>query len=99
MCGMDEKHILKLKETLEARKKELEEEIKKLSKPVNYGDDTEGNEDFSEEADEAEEFGVNLGIAQNFKKELADINADLERIEKGVYGKCPKCNLDDCGCK
>jgi len=94
---MKEKDILKLKKELEARKKDLEEKIKKLSSPVDFGDDVEGNEDMSEEADEAEEFGANIAVAQTLKKELADVINGLEKIEKGQYGKCDSCeHCDHC---
>ena len=95
-----EKDIAKLKENLEKREKELMEEIKKLETPANYGHDSEGNEDLSEEADETEEDGVNLGIAEVFKKELEDVREALERIAKGVYGECEECNRSKSGiCK
>lgn len=84
---INEKKLLELEKTLEERRKELEEKIKKLRSPVEYGNDTEGNEDLSEEADETEEFGANLSIAEVLKKELAEVKEDLVRIKKGVYGK------------
>lgn len=94
---MKEKDILKLKKELEARKKDLEEKIKKLSSPVDFGDDVEGNEDMSEEADEAEEFGANIAVAQTLKKELIDVMAGLEKIERGEYGECGSCeHCDHC---
>jgi RNA polymerase-binding transcription factor DksA len=92
---INEKDLLKLKIELEARKKDLEEKIKKLSSPVDFGDDIEGSEDMSEEADEAEEYGNNLSVADALKKELADVNSGLDKIAKGVYGECDSC--DHCG--
>ena len=93
---MKEKDLLKLKTELEKRKKELEEKIKKLESPIEYGSDIEGNEDMSEEADEAEEFGANIAVAETFKKELEGITEDLEKIEKGEYGECDSCGCDHC---
>lgn len=92
---MNDKEILRLKIELEARKKDLEEKIKKLSTPVDFGDDVEGNEDMSEEADEAEQEGADIAVAEVLKKELADVNSGLEKIEKGVYGKCDSCDHCD----
>jgi len=92
---MNDKEILKLKIELEARKKELEEKIKKLLVPVDFGDDTQGNDDMPEEADEAEEYGNNLSVAGALKKELADVNSGLEKIAKGVYGECDSCEHCD----
>lgn len=94
-----EKELVKLKNSLEKREKELLEKIKKLETPVNYGHESEGNEDFSEEADEAEEMGANLGIAEVLKKELEDVREALERIEKGIYGECKKCKSEKCSCE
>lgn len=94
---INEKDLLKLKTELEARKKDLEEKIKKLLIPVDFGDDTQGNDDMPEEADEAEEYGNNLSVADALKKELADVNSGLEKIAKGVYGECDSCeHCDHC---
>ena len=82
---MNEQEILKLKKDLEERKIELEEKIKKLESPVDFGSDVEGGEDMSEEADEAEEFGTNIALATELKKELAGVIEGLEKIEKGEY--------------
>lgn len=97
---MKEKDILKLKKELEKRKSDLEEKIKKLSVPVDFGDDVQGNDDMPEEADEAEEYGNNLSVADALKKELADVNSGLAKIEKGTYGECKKCRESKSGiCK
>ena len=92
---MNNEEIFKLKTELEARKKDLEEKIKKLLVPVDFGDDTQGNVDMPEETDEAEEFGNNLSVADALKKELADVNSGLDKIARGVYGKCDSCDHCD----
>lgn len=84
---INEKKIGELKKELKEREAELLEEIKKLETPANYGHESEGNEDLSEEADETEEDEANMGIAEVFKKELEDVREELERIEKGEYRK------------
>ncbi|MDO8442645.1 MAG: hypothetical protein Q7S81_00035 [bacterium] len=96
---MQEKDILKLKIELEARKKDLEEQIKKLLVPVDFGNDVQGNDDMPEESDEAEEYGNNLSVADALKKELADVDGGLDKIAKGVYGDCgSSCDhCDHCG--
>ena len=91
---MNDQEIFKLKTDLEVRKKDLEEQIKKLLVPVDFGDDVQGNDDMPEESDEAEEYGNNLSVADVLKKELADVNGGLDKIAKGVYGKCDSC--EDC---
>lgn len=78
-------------EKLKKEKAELEAQLKKMPEVPNLGDDTEG-ELFEEEADEAEEYVTNLGIKDSLKKRLADIDAALEKIRTGIYGKCEKCN-------
>ena len=80
-------------EKLKKEKAEIEAELKKVPEVPNLGDDTEG-ELFEQEADEAEEYVTNLGVKQTWKERLADIESALERIQKGTYGKCEKCNME-----
>jgi RNA polymerase-binding transcription factor DksA len=82
-----EKDLAKLKKELEEQEKDLLEKIKKLETPADYGHESEGNEDLSEEADETEEDEANMGIAEVFKKELEDVREELNRIKKGAYKK------------
>jgi len=53
-----------------------------------FGSDVDSGD---EEADEAEEFGTQLSIAQVLKERLADIELALKKIEEGKYGICEKC--------
>lgn len=82
--------LQQLKEQLEKEAGELEVEIKDASKEPDYGSDTEG-EMFEEEADEAEEEGVNLGIKEALMERMKDIENALEKIVRGKYGTCEKC--------
>lgn len=77
-----------LKEKLEKEKKEVEEEIKKLAVPPDFGSEVDEGE---EEADETEQFGTNLGIQQVLRNKLEEINETLQRIEQGKYGVCERC--------
>lgn len=87
-----------LQEELEKKKKYLEEELSSFAKkdPKLKGDwdakmprVPEGN--LEEAADEVEEYSTNLHIEFNLEKQLQDVDAALERIKEGTYGKCEKC--------
>ncbi len=87
-----------LKAELEEKKKYLEEELSSFAKkdPKMKGDwdakmprVPEGN--LEEAADEVEEYSTNLHIEFNLENQLKEVNAALERIKKGTYGKCEKC--------
>jgi len=69
-------------------KKGIEKKIKSLYKVPEFGSDVDAGD---EEADEAEEFGAQLSIAQVLKERLADIELALKKIEEGKYGICEKC--------
>jgi DnaK suppressor protein len=76
-----------LKEKLEKEKKAIEEEIKSLGQPKNFGE--EYGE--AEETDETEEFGNQLALQQVLKSKLENINSTLRKIEQGRYGICEQC--------
>lgn len=86
----DEK-IAELKIILQDTQKKLEDEIDTLSLPVDMGDDIDS---YDEEADEAEEFSANLGMAKTLKARLLLVKDALTRIEDGTYGTCSGCNKD-----
>ncbi len=46
--------------------------------------------DKNDMADEVEEFDNALGVNSVLEEKLGDINAALERIARGTYGKCEK---------
>ncbi len=78
----------KLEEELRKKEEKLEVQLADFKKDLNFGDETDH---FEEEADEAEEFGKNLGMAETFKARLNDVGHALGKIAKGGYGKCEKC--------
>ena len=90
---MDSKTLQDLKEQLEKTAGELEVEIKDAKKTPDFGNDTEGGV-FEEEADEAEEEGLQLGVQQALKERLSDIENAIEKIVRGNYGKCEKCGME-----
>lgn len=83
--------VQKFKERLEKEKTELEKEVKKLKVVADFGDDIDS---LDEEADESEEYGNQLALAQTFKERIADIDLALDKMEKGTYGICEKCGKE-----
>ncbi|MDO8430027.1 MAG: hypothetical protein Q7S73_01505 [bacterium] len=92
MPNLNEKQLQELKEQLEKEAGELEAQMGSVKKTPEFGSDVES--DLSEEADEAEEFSNNLGTKDVLKERLRDIEAALDKIIKGGYGKCEKCGMD-----
>lgn len=80
--------VEKIKQVLEAKREDIKKKIAELSSPVDMGDDIDS---FDEETDEAEEFSTNAGKADAFKKQLADVEDALLKIEGKTFGKCEKC--------
>ena len=88
--ALSEKEIQQLKEQLEREAGNLEVQVKEDTKTPSFGDDVES--DYSEEADEAEEFGNNAGIKDALKGRLGDIEQALDKIMHGTYGTCESCS-------
>ncbi len=87
---MDKEQIEQFRRKLEISGKEIEEEIKKLQKITDFGDDI----DPDEETKESEQFGNQLAMAQQLKARLSDIDSALNKIGKNSYGKCEKCGSE-----
>ena len=80
------------KRRLEAERERLMREIEGDSQPHNQGNDVTRSGE--EEADEAEEFSNQLAVAQTLRDEVNEIDQALERIRKGNYGMCAKCDME-----
>jgi len=91
--GMTPQELQSLKEQLEKEAGEIEAQLGAEKKTPEYGSDTEGMM-FDEEADEAEELGKQLGVHQELKLRLDQIEKALEKINHGQYGKCEQCGKD-----
>jgi len=89
---LTEKDLQNLKEQLEKEAGELEAQLSTAKKGSDFGSDVET--DFSEEADEAEEFAANLGMQDSLKDRMQDIENALDKILRGAYGKCEKCGME-----
>ncbi len=76
------------KKKLEAERELVLDQIKESEKPVDFGDDIDH---FEEEGEEAEAMSNQIGIANNLKTRLTEIDAALEKIRTGEYGLCEKC--------
>ena len=85
---MELKILTQFKNQLARIKRGIEKRLKKLLKMPDFGNDIDSGD---EEADETEEFGTQLSIAQNYKEHLADVDVALNKIEKRKYGVCEKC--------
>ncbi len=98
---MNKKQTEELKKKLEENKSSLEEMLRRFAKKDNLpeGDwetvfpKTEGSS-MEEKADEVEEYAALLPVEHALEVKLKNINEALEKIKKGSYGKCEKCNKE-----
>lgn len=95
---MTKKLLQELKEKLEKEKEAIEKELKSFAKEdiKPKGDwDTRyprfNGGGLEEEADEVQEYEKLLSVEYNLELKLRDVNLALEKIRRGKYGKCEKC--------
>lgn len=99
---MNKKLIEEIKEKLEKQKVSIEAELKKFAKKDDKleGDwDTKypkmdggvGSQALEDAADQVEEYVNLLPVEHSLELRLQNINLALEKIKKGIYGKCQKC--------
>src|SRR3974390_3762168 len=69
----------------------IEKEIRENDTPPDFGNDVDG---FDEETDEADAFSNQVAVARDLKNRLADIEAALEKIRTNKYGICEKCGKE-----
>ncbi len=86
---MNEEKIEIYKKRLLEDRVRIDAEIKQGSNPPNFGNDVDG---FDEETDEADAFSNQLVLVGDLKTRLIDIDSALEKINSGKYGTCEKCN-------
>ena len=98
--GMNKKETEQFKKKLVAEKAELEAELalvgqRNPNNPNTWEANTGGMEvdaaDENEVADKLEEYEGNADIVTQLENQLIEVNAALDRIEKGTYGLCEKC--------
>lgn len=87
------------RQKLEEEKRRLEGELEKIAKPNPHvpGEWSPKTPDFNpmlsdqnEMADTFEEMDNMMGIEFQLAERLKEVRSALERIEKGLYGKCEK---------
>lgn len=95
---MTKKFIVEQTKNLKTEKKKLEARLStfaKESKKVKGGWDVVkpifNGGHLEEEADEVEEFDTLLALENTLEKELKKVDIALEKIKKGKYGVCGKC--------
>ncbi len=95
---MDKNQIEELKNILIKERDEIEKELSEFAQKDKKEGWTPKYPDFKadvfekdEEADEVEDFLVEVPLEHSLESRLKDINDALEKIEKGEYGKCEEC--------
>lgn len=98
---MDKNTENQVKEALEKKKANLENELARFAKKDrdNEGDwDTkyprtkEG--DLEDAADEVEQYSTMLPIEFSLEKQLQEVDQALEKFKKGTYGRCETCQKE-----
>ena len=85
---MDANKKTELKKKLEALRAQLEKELQGFKNPTEMGDEIDA---LDTEADEAEEFSANAGMAQAVQDRHEAVVAALAKMERGGYGVCEGC--------
>ena len=98
---MQKELLEKLKQSLEQEKIAMEKELETFATEDKKNKDNwdakypnQENSDMEEEADEVEEYENRLSLEHNLESKLKDVNAALEKIKNGSYGKCENCGKD-----
>lgn len=100
---MQKELIKKLKTKLEKEKKQIEEELSTFAKKdkrlkgdwdtlfPQFDSSSSGTQSLEDAAGEVEEYTSKLPVEYTLELRLKDIDAALEKIKNGSYGKCEKC--------
>lgn len=94
--ALTDEQLEELRGALEAEKDSVEEELashgKTSGKTWSGSSESEGEEaDPIDAADNIEELAVNIPLVGELDGRHKEIEAALERMEKGTYGKCEEC--------
>lgn len=98
---MGKELLSQLKELLEKEKSSLEKELESFAKEDKnikgnwdakrtISEDT----DMEEKADEVEEYDNLISLEHSLELKLKDVNLAMEKMVKGAYGKCEKCDKE-----
>lgn len=97
---MNKKMTEQYKKKLLAEKTDLETQLGGIGRrdptvaggwEATTGDIQVNSADENEVADKLEELEENTGIVNQLEKQLGEVQAALDRIEKGTYGICETC--------
>jgi DnaK suppressor protein len=100
---MDKKLLGELKIKLEKEKISIEEQLKRFARKdekmkgdwdtrfPKVDDNVSGSSSLESAADEVEEYSNLLPQEHSLEVRLRNVNAALERMEMGTYGKCANC--------
>jgi len=89
---LSQKNIDEFKSRLEKERAKLLGELKNDETPQDL--DSDSNIDEEAESDEAEELTNQLALAQSHRDRINAIDAALNKIRGGSYGKCENCGQD-----
>ena len=88
-------NLEQIKQRLEAKRAELQENIKSLTEaypqPVDAVEASDDSKDFEDIAVDFLETQQEQSLLVNQQALLTEVELALERIEKGTYGKCVDC--------
>lgn len=91
---MLKKEVLKeLRERLVERRDQLLNQLKSLEQELKYLDQSRPPE-LSEEAQEEAAANSLVALTKQERKELADIQNALDKMDKDTYGKCERCSRE-----
>ena len=79
-----------IKSQLLALKRDIEQRIEKTQQHIRHADGPD-EQDFEEQVVSRKNDDVIYNLDSLAKTELQQINAALQRIDKGVYGVCSRC--------
>lgn len=97
---IDPKTLTELKEALLAEKKELEENLSRIAKPIDAkkGDYETSFEEIGNDREdnttEVEEYADNLPVEMALEKKLQDTISALAKMDAGTYGICANCKQE-----
>lgn len=88
---IDQNKKAELKKKLEMLRDQLAGELKQFQNPAEMGDEIDA---LDTEADEAEEFSANAGMAQAVLQRHEAVVAALGKLDAGTYGVCERCKKE-----
>ncbi len=90
----DPQELARTKTALEGERARLIKELAEHSRVIPLEDETGSNVDPEVQADEAEEFTNRLAAGDALRARINEIDAAINKMNMGVYGKCEKCRKD-----